>query len=121
MKVPGAVALVTGGASGLGRGVAELLVARGARVVIADLEGSAGAALAAELGTNVRFAPCDVTQPAMVEAAVAAAVAAFDRIDVLVSCAGISIGARSSGDKVRCTHSICSASTSTSISSGCST
>ena len=94
MKVSGAVALVTGGASGLGRGVAELLVARGARVVIADLEGSAGEAVAAELGTNVRFAPCDVTQPAMVEAAVAAAVAAFDRIDVLVSCAGISIGAR---------------------------
>ena len=94
MKVPGAVALVTGGASGLGRGVAELLVARGARVVIADLEGSAGAALAAELGTNVRFAPCDVTQAAMVEAAVAATVAAFDRIDVLVSCAGISNGAR---------------------------
>jgi 3-hydroxyacyl-CoA dehydrogenase/3-hydroxy-2-methylbutyryl-CoA dehydrogenase len=94
VKVSGAVALVTGGASGLGRGVVELLVAGGARVVIADLENSAGGALAAELGSNVLFAPCDVTQPEMVSAAVGAAVAAFDRIDVLVSCAGISIGAR---------------------------
>jgi 3-hydroxyacyl-CoA dehydrogenase/3-hydroxy-2-methylbutyryl-CoA dehydrogenase len=86
--------LVTGGASGLGRGVAELLVERGASVVIADLASSAGEEVAAGLGDRARFVVCDVTDPEAVEAAVAAAVNAFGRLDVLVSCAGISIGAR---------------------------
>ena len=94
MKVAGAVGVVTGGASGLGRGVVEMLVARGGRAVIADLESSPGQEVADRLGSSVRFVPCDVTQPAMVESAVAAAVSAFGRIDLLVSCAGISIGAR---------------------------
>ncbi|MEO5838640.1 MAG: SDR family NAD(P)-dependent oxidoreductase [Acidimicrobiales bacterium] len=94
MKPSGAVAVVTGGASGIGRGVVELLVARGGRAVIADLESSAGGEVAQQLGPNVRFVPCDVTQPAMVEAVVAAALDAFGRIDLLVSCAGVSIGAR---------------------------
>jgi 3-hydroxyacyl-CoA dehydrogenase/3-hydroxy-2-methylbutyryl-CoA dehydrogenase len=85
---------VTGGASGIGRGVVEMLVARGGRAVIADLESSAGADVAKQLGPNVRFVACDVTQPAMVEAVVAGALDAFGRIDLLVSCAGISVGAR---------------------------
>jgi len=94
MKIAGAVAVVTGGASGIGRGVVEMLVARGGRAVIADLESSAGSEVATQLGPNARFVPCDVTQPAMVESVVAAALDAFGRIDLLVSCAGISIGAR---------------------------
>ena len=94
MKVAGAVGVVTGGASGLGRGVVEMLVARGGRALIADLESSPGQELADRLGSSVRFVACDVTQPAMVESAVAAAVSAFGRIDLLVSCAGISVGAR---------------------------
>ena len=94
MQVSGAVAIVTGGASGIGRGVVEMLVARGGRAVIADLEGSPGSEVASQLGSNVRFVPCDVTQPAMVEASVAGALDAFGRIDLLVSCAGISVGAR---------------------------
>jgi 3-hydroxyacyl-CoA dehydrogenase/3-hydroxy-2-methylbutyryl-CoA dehydrogenase len=85
---------VTGGASGIGRGVVEMLVARGGRAVIADLESSAGADVAKQLGPNVRFVACDVTQPAMVEAVVAGALDAFGRIDLLISCAGISVGAR---------------------------
>jgi 3-hydroxyacyl-CoA dehydrogenase/3-hydroxy-2-methylbutyryl-CoA dehydrogenase len=88
---------VTGGASGLGRGVAELLVEQGASVVITDLESSPGAQVATELGPRARFVACDVTQPDMVEAAVAQGIAEFGRIDVLVSCAGISIGARMVG------------------------
>ena len=71
-----------------------MIVARGGRAVIADLGSSAGAEVATQLGSNVRFVPCDVTQPAMVEAVVAGALDAFGRIDVLVSCAGISIGGR---------------------------
>jgi 3-hydroxyacyl-CoA dehydrogenase/3-hydroxy-2-methylbutyryl-CoA dehydrogenase len=94
VQVAGSIGFVTGGASGLGRGVAELLVERGASVVIADLESSAGARVAADLGPRARFTACDVTRPEMVEAAVAQALAEFGRLDVLVSCAGISVGAR---------------------------
>ena len=94
MKVAGAVGLVTGGASGIGRGVAELLLERGASVVIADLERSDGAELAASMDERARFVACDVTQPDTVEAAVASVNEEFGRIDVLVSCAGISVGSR---------------------------
>lgn len=54
------VALVTGGASGLGRAVASRLARNGGSVVIADLPSSAGEDVAAELGENVAFAPTDV-------------------------------------------------------------
>ena len=54
------VALVTGGASGLGAATVRALTAAGARAVIVDLPGSAGAALADELGDGVRFAAADV-------------------------------------------------------------
>ena len=94
MKVPGSVALVTGGASGLGAGVVHTLLAQGARTVILDLPSSAGETMASELGDAVAFVPVDVTNPDDVEQAVAAAAAAFGRVDVLVSCAGISSGQR---------------------------
>lgn len=94
MKVAGSVALVTGGASGLGAGVARGLVAAAGRVVIADLASSAGEQVAAEGGANAAFVPVDVTQPDDVESAVAAAAAVWGRIDALVSCAGISSGRR---------------------------
>lgn len=94
MKVDQSVVAVTGGASGLGRGVAEHVVERGGHAIILDLASSAGADVAAQLGAHARFVACDVTQPDSVEAAVAGAAEAFGRIDTLVSCAGISIGAR---------------------------
>jgi 3-hydroxyacyl-CoA dehydrogenase/3-hydroxy-2-methylbutyryl-CoA dehydrogenase len=67
-----------------------MLVAGGGRAVILDLPGSAGAAIAQELGDAVRFLPTDVSVPEQVEASVAAAVAAFGRIDLNVNCAGVS-------------------------------
>jgi NAD(P)-dependent dehydrogenase (short-subunit alcohol dehydrogenase family) len=86
MKLSGSVALVTGGASGLGAATARRLVADGARVVIVDRDEARGQALAGELGAV--FAPADVTDPGQVEAAVAAA-EALGPLRIAVSCAGV--------------------------------
>lgn len=94
MKIQDSVCVVTGGASGLGEGVVNAAVQRGARVVILDLPSGKGASLAAELGEKARFVALDVTKPEQVESAVAEAAAAWGRIDALVSCAGISSGER---------------------------
>ena len=91
MRVEGAVALVTGGASGLGRATAERLAGLGARVVVLDLPTSDGKAVAA--GIDGEFAPADVTDPGSVEAAVRTATG-LGPLRVLVNCAGISPPAR---------------------------
>lgn len=88
MDISGASALVTGGASGLGRATARRLYAAGASVVLVDLPSSGGLAFAAELGDNARFVPGDVTDPEQVAAAVEAAMAAGP-LRVAVNCAGI--------------------------------
>ncbi len=88
MDVAGTVALVTGGASGLGLATVQRFVADGASVVIADLPGSPGEQRAAELGDAVVFAPTDVTDEASVHAAVDAA-EALGGLHVVVNCAGI--------------------------------
>ncbi len=64
------VALVTGGASGIGRGMVERFVAEGARVVIADVQQQLGAELASALGAAAVFRSTDVADPAEVGAAV---------------------------------------------------
>ena len=87
MQIDGASVLVTGGASGLGAATAHELVKRGARVTILDLASSDGADTAARLGEAVGFVPGDVTEPADVEAAVAAATAQGP-LRGLVHCAG---------------------------------
>ena len=86
MKLDGKVALVTGGASGLGRATAESLLAAGAQVVIADLPSSPGAATAAEIGAV--FAPVDVTDEASVQAAMDVALG-LGGLNVAVNCAGV--------------------------------
>jgi len=90
-RVAGKVCLVTGGASGLGRGAAKRLAAEGASVVIADRNTEGGAAVAAELGAPHRFEPLDVTDEAGWVRVVDATVAAFGRLDVLVNSAGIAV------------------------------
>jgi NAD(P)-dependent dehydrogenase (short-subunit alcohol dehydrogenase family) len=86
-------ALVTGGASGLGAATARRLHAEGAQVMILDLEGSAGPAVAADLGERAAFVPADVRDEAAVRAAVAAT-QARGALRAAVSCAGVAPAAR---------------------------
>ncbi len=86
MDVSGKVALVTGGASGLGLATVKALQAAGARAVILDLPSSNGKAVAEEIGAT--FAPADVTSEEQVSAAVATATEAGP-LAVVVNCAGI--------------------------------
>ncbi|MGH2728335.1 MAG: 3-hydroxyacyl-CoA dehydrogenase [Actinomycetota bacterium] len=89
MRIEGKGALVTGGASGLGRATVEALHEAGAGVVIVDLAHSQGETLAKELGDRARFAPADVTDTDQVSAAVATAGEAFGGLHIVVNCAGI--------------------------------
>lgn len=84
------VALVTGGASGIGRGMVERFAAEGARVLIADVQQGLGEELAAGLGPSVKFQRTDVSDPEQVGMAVAAAVETFGGLHVMVNNAGIS-------------------------------
>jgi NAD(P)-dependent dehydrogenase (short-subunit alcohol dehydrogenase family) len=85
----GKVAIVTGGASGLGRGMVELFVTEGAQVVIADVNAESGAALAKELGDATVFQAVDVADADQVQAAVDTAVSRFGGLDVMCNNAGI--------------------------------
>lgn len=90
-RFDGRGALVTGGASGIGAAAAELLAARGAGVVVADVDRDAGEATAARIeaaGGRAAFVPADVTRPDDVDAVVAAVVERFGRLDVAVNNAG---------------------------------
>lgn len=89
MKVEGKTALVTGGASGLGRAAVEAIASAGGSTVIVDLPTSEGEALAKELGGRAVFAPADVTSEAEVRAAIEAAVSAFGGLNICVNCAGV--------------------------------
>ena len=88
MIVKDSVALITGGASGLGLATAKALLADGAKVVILDLPSSDGEAVAKELGENARFAAADVTDEAAVSAALDLA-ESMGPLRVNVNCAGI--------------------------------
>lgn len=88
-RLDGRVALITGGANGIGKACAQRFVAEGAQVVIADVAREAGEAAARELGANARFIACDVGSKAEVDAMVAATVAAFGALDVLVNNAAV--------------------------------
>ena len=88
----GRVALVTGAASGIGRGTALAFAGAGARLVLADIDAEAGAALAAEIeaaGGEALFVRADVADAKQVDEMVAAALARFGRIDCAFNNAGI--------------------------------
>jgi NAD(P)-dependent dehydrogenase (short-subunit alcohol dehydrogenase family) len=89
-ELTGKVAIVTGGASGIGAGIVEKFVAEGARVVIADVERERGQEFAAKLGADAVFRSTDVSDPEQVGALVAGTVETFGGLDVMVNNAGIS-------------------------------
>jgi len=88
MRLSGKIAIVTGAASGFGRGIAARYVAEGARVVVNDIDRAAGEAAAAALGEQARFCPADVSKDADVARLVAFAVEAFGGLDIVVNNAG---------------------------------
>jgi NAD(P)-dependent dehydrogenase (short-subunit alcohol dehydrogenase family) len=95
MRIDGTTALVAGGASGLGEATARALHAKGARVVIADLNEAKGSALVAELGDDATFVTADVTDPDTVGAAVDAA----PGLRISICCAGIGWAERVAGKR----------------------
>ncbi len=91
-ELAGKVAVITGGASGIGRASVELFVAEGAKVVIADMDIARGAALAASLDQGAVFIRTDVASREQVQAAVDLAVSHFGGLNVMFNNAGISCG-----------------------------
>ncbi len=89
MQIEGKVAMITGGASGLGGASARLLHASGANVVILDVNAEAGQALAAELGDSALYVHTDVTSEESSEAAIQQAYDAFGAVHIAINCAGI--------------------------------
>src|SRR3990170_53611 len=87
-------AVVTGGASGLGRATVERIVKAGGRAAILDLPTSRGAELAVALGAAAPFTPADVTSGAEVERALGEARQRLGGLNVLVNCAGIGTAAK---------------------------
>jgi NAD(P)-dependent dehydrogenase (short-subunit alcohol dehydrogenase family) len=88
MRLDGKVALITGAAQGIGRGIAHRFAAEGARVVVADIQEERGQATTAELtagGAQALFLLADVTDAAQVEAMVETAAGRWGRLDVLVN------------------------------------
>ncbi|MBU3030870.1 glucose 1-dehydrogenase [Paracoccus marinaquae] len=87
MRLEGKIAIVTGGGSGFGAGIARKFAAEGAEVVVADINEAAAGAIAAETGGRALRA--DVADGASVAAMVAETMAAFGRIDIMVNNAGV--------------------------------
>ena len=88
MQFENKVFVVTGGGSGLGAATARMIVAKGGKVVLADVNADAGSALAAELGANARFVKTDVADEESAQGAFAAAVE-MGTLRGLVNCAGV--------------------------------
>lgn len=89
MRMKDKIAIVTGGASGIGAGIAKRFVAEGARVVIADLRIEAAEAMAAQLGSHAIATQVDVADAASVAALAAHVAGAIGDVDVLVNNAGV--------------------------------
>ncbi|GEN53300.1 3-hydroxyacyl-CoA dehydrogenase [Halobacillus faecis] len=92
MDVKDVVAIVTGGASGLGEATVRKIARNGGKVVIADQNADKGGALAEELGSSVLFAKVDVTSSDEIERTLQATVETFGQVNTVINCAGIVTG-----------------------------
>ncbi|KAG7563656.1 NAD(P)-binding domain superfamily [Arabidopsis suecica] len=89
-KLEGKVAVITGGASGLGKATAEEFVSQGAQVIIVDIDEEAGHKVATTLGSAAHFLRCDVTEEEQIAKAVETAVSRHGKLDIMLNSAGIS-------------------------------
>ncbi len=89
MRLEGKTAIVTGGASGFGAGIAQKFLTEGARVMIADINGEAASDMASAVGTNAIAQHVDVSDAASVQAMAHAVSEEFGRLDILVNNAGV--------------------------------
>jgi NAD(P)-dependent dehydrogenase (short-subunit alcohol dehydrogenase family) len=95
MLLKNKVAMITGGAQGIGRGIAHRFAEEGAKVVVGDLDADKGTAVADELkadGLEALFCHMDVTNLESIEDCLKVCLLAYDRIDILVNNAGINLG-----------------------------
>src|SRR5206468_481797 len=88
MQLDGKIAVITGGASGIGEGTVRLFAQEGARVVIADVQDERGSQLAEDLGPTTTYLHTDVSDEEQVKAAVERAVEKWGRLDVIFNNAG---------------------------------
>jgi NAD(P)-dependent dehydrogenase (short-subunit alcohol dehydrogenase family) len=87
-RLTGKVAVITGAASGIGRGTVDLFVKEGAKVIAADIQDDKGARLEEEHGKSLRYIRCDVTKESDIKAAIDLGAKAFGRVDCLFNNAG---------------------------------
>ena len=99
MKMRNIIALVTGGASGLGAASASRFVDSGAKVVILDCDNERGLALAEHLGDHARFAAADVTNESDVQAALDMARREFGGLNAIINCAGVGLAIRTTSSR----------------------
>ncbi|KAJ4826607.1 hypothetical protein Tsubulata_034827, partial [Turnera subulata] len=88
-RLEGKVALITGGASGLGKATAREFINHGSKVIIADNNSELGSQVADELGDPAHFVKCDVAVEAQIEHAVETAIACHGKLDIMYNNAGI--------------------------------
>jgi 3-oxoacyl-[acyl-carrier protein] reductase len=88
MRLANKVAIVTGAASGFGKGLAELFAREGARVAVLDINADGAKDVASGIGKSALAVTCDVTKRADIDAAVAATQSAFGTVDILINNAG---------------------------------
>ena len=97
MNIAGKVAVISGGASGMGLEIVKRLHALGANVAIFDLNTEAGNAVVAELGNKALYAEVNVTSEESIQAGIAATIEKFGAIHINVNCAGIATGSKTLG------------------------
>lgn len=97
MEIKGKTAIITGGASGLGKATAQRFHRMGAKIIIADMNPLNASVVLEELGSNVEFVEVNVTDTEQVKAAVDTAIEKFGSVDIVVNCAGTGMAMKTVG------------------------